>query len=125
MFLAILVILKTKKMDLAKYSNLVGYLVDHTYPKEFTKQENNVLRRTAKQFEFDVKSQTLYRLSKKKCSSGAQKKLIVIKESEKQRIFSECHTSGFGGHAGRDNTLQKIKDRYYWPNFYVQIIFMH
>ena len=43
---------------------------------------------------------------------------LVIKEEEKLRVFQECHSSDFGGHAGRDNTIQKIKDRYYWPPYY-------
>lgn len=45
---------------------------------------------------------------------------LVIKGEEKLRVFQECHSFGgdFGGHTGRDNTTQKIKDRYYWPQYY-------
>ena len=39
---------------------------------------------------------------------------LVIKEEEKLRVFQACHSSDFGGYAGRDNTIQKIKDRYNW-----------
>ena len=32
----------------------------------------------------------------------------------KARVFEECHSV----HAGRDNTLRKIKERFYWPDYY-------
>ena len=29
------------------------------------------------------------------------------------RVFEECHSAPFSGHAGRDNTLRKIKEQFY------------
>ena len=43
---------------------------------------------------------------------------LVITEEEKARVFEECHSAPFTGHAGRDNTLRKIKERFYWPDNY-------
>ena len=39
-------------------------------------------------------------------------------EEEKARVFEERHSAPFSGHAGRDNTLTKIKKRIYWPDYY-------
>ena len=45
--------------------------------------------------------------------------LIVVRGKEEMgRVFEECHKAQFGGHVGRDNTLTKIKKRYFWPGFY-------
>ena len=41
-----------------------------------------------------------------------------FKSRKRQRGFEECYYSPFAGHAGRDNTMQKIKERYYWPSYY-------
>ena len=30
-------------------------------------------------------------------------------------VIQECHADPAGGHLGRNKTIQKIKDRYYWP----------
>ena len=42
----------------------------------------------------------------------------LFTEEEKARVFEECHSAPFSGHAGRDNTLRKIKERFYWPDYY-------
>ena len=49
---------------------------------------------------------------------------LVITEEEKARVFEECHSAPFSGHAGRDNTLRKIKERFYWPDYYKDTIEM-
>ena len=51
-------------------------------------------------------------------------KRLVIKEDEKSRVFEECHSADFSGHAGRDNTIRKIKQRYYWPDYYKDTVEM-
>lgn len=39
----------------------------------------------------------------------------VVKKSEKIRIIQCCHDLGLGGgHFGRDKTLAKVSERYYW-----------
>ena len=34
------------------------------------------------------------------------------------QCVGERHSAPFSGHAGRDNTLTKIKERFYWPDYY-------
>ena len=45
---------------------------------------------------------------------------LVIKKEEKLRVFQACHSSDFG----RDNTIQKIKDRYNWSQYYKDTVKM-
>ena len=35
---------------------------------------------------------------------SASRRLVITKE-EKARVFEECHSAPFSGHAGRDNTF--------------------
>ena len=46
---------------------------------------------------------------------GTALRRLVITEEEKARVFEECHSAPFSGHAGCDNTLRKIKMWFYWP----------
>ena len=86
---------------------------DKTYLANASKDSKRIIRRQSKYYEVDCLSNTLYFVGKNKDS-----RRIVVKEKEKKQIFDECHHSPCGGHAGRDNTIFKIKERYYWPGFY-------
>ena len=46
------------------------------------------------------------------------RRFIVITEEEKARVLEECNSAPFSGHAGRNNTLWKLKERFYWPDYY-------
>ena len=94
-------------MDSAKYRNLFQYL------KRFIRK---ALQKFAKKFEYDSKLESLFYVAKKK--DGTALRRLVITEEEKARVFEECHSAPFCGHAGRDNTLRKIKERFYWPDYY-------
>ena len=94
-------------MDSTKYQNILNYLNSHAYPEGFSKQEKLVLRKFAKNFEFDPQSKSLFYIDKRK--DGTFVKRLVVKEDEKARIFEECHSAYFSGHAGRDNTIKKIR----------------
>lgn len=113
---------RSLRMDATKYANLARYLRENEYPAGLTKKEKFVLRRFARKFAFDEDSSRLFYLENRQ--DGAVYKRMVIKEEEKMRIFQECHSSNFAGHAGRDNTIQKIKDRYYWPDYYKDTVAM-
>ena len=109
-------------MDFAKYTNLFRYLKNKVYPEAFTKQDKTILRKFAKKFEYDSKLESLFYVAKEK--DGTALRRLVIAEEDKARVFEECHSAPFSGHAGRDNTLRKIKERFYWPDYYKDTIEM-
>ena len=92
-------------MDSSKSGNLVRYLREGGYPAGSSKKDKYVLRKSAKKFAFDEESNRLFYVDEGQ--GGLTFKRIIIKEEEKLRNFQECHSSGFAGHAGRDNTIQK------------------
>ena len=49
---------------------------------------------------------------------GTVNRRLVIQEDE------ECHYATHACHCGRDNTINKIRQRYYWPNYYKDTIEM-
>ena len=96
-----------------KYDELQKYLAEGQYHAGASKSDKYVLRQLAKNFQYDPATAVIYYIDKK-----GQKRIVIRGDDEKRRIFNECHGSPFGGHAGRDNTIFKIKERYYWPGFY-------
>ena len=84
-------------MDSAKYRNLVQYLKKKVYPKGFTRQNKKTLRKFAKKFEYDSKLESLFYVAKEK--DGTALRRLVITEEEKVRVFEECHSAPFSGHA--------------------------
>ena len=42
----------------------------------------------------------------------------LLSPRKRKRVSSKSATAPFSGHAGRDNTLRKIKERFYWPDYY-------
>jgi transposase InsO family protein len=49
------------------------------------------------------------------------KQLKVIQEQEKDIILNGLHSNSLAGHFGKDNTYQRIKQKYYWPKMYLDI----
>ena len=109
-------------MDSDKYRNLFKYLKKKVYPEGFTKQNKTTLRKFAKKFEYDSKLESLFYVAKEE--DGTALRRLVINEEEKARVFEECNPTPFSGHAGLDNTLTQIKERFYWPDYYKDTIEM-
>ena len=97
-------------MEEAMYSSLVRYLESGRYPTGFDKKQKYVIRRKSRKFK--VKKGLLYHVQTKLDKSTSDG--VVVKTCEVERVFTECHT----GHKGRDATVAKIRERYYWPNHY-------
>ena len=96
-------------MDSAKYTKSFPVV----YPEGFIKQDKTTLRKFAKKSEYDSKLESLFYVAKEK--DGTALRRLVITEEEKARVFEECHSAPFSGHAGRD---RKIEERFYWPDYY-------
>ena len=43
----------------------------------------------------------------------ALRRLVITEEEKAIRVFKECHSAPFSGHASYDNNLRKIKERFY------------
>ena len=74
-----------------------------------------MLRRTA--INFKVENEKLYYCDLN--HDGTALNRLVLRKNGREG-FLECHLTA-GGHKGRDATIQKIRERYYWPNYYKQI----
>ncbi len=96
-------------MDNAQYTALVGYICRNEYPSGYNKAQKFVLRRSSKNFV--VEEEKLFYIDFK--SDGSSFRRLVLQGEEADRVFTECHLST-GGHRGRDTTIAKIKERYYW-----------
>ena len=103
-------------MEDGQYAAISGYLEHRTYPAGFTKSQKFILRRSCKNYKL-LQGKLYY---KEQIEDGTDCDRLVVKRSEADRIFLECHLTA-GGHRGRDATLGKVKERYYWPNFYKEI----
>ena len=109
-------------MDSAKYRNILEYVKSQSYPAGFSKNQKLILRKFCKNFEYDDQADCLFYIDKRR--DGSTLKRLVIKEDEKSRVFEECHSVDFSGHAGIDNSIRKIKQRYYWPDYYKNTVEM-
>ena len=65
--------------------------------------KKTTLQKFAKKFEYDSKLESLFYVAKEK--DGTALRRLVITEEEKARVFEECDSVPFSGHAGRDNTF--------------------
>ena len=71
-----------------------------------------------------------YRSGKCQCSSSdecqcsaklnEQRQVVVPKRFRKQ-VMAMAHDIPFAGHMGRDKTVQRILDRFYWPGVYSEV----
>ena len=51
-------------------------------------------------------------MAKEKDGTALQR-LVITEEEKAIRVFKECHSAPFSGHANHDNNLRKIKERFY------------
>ena len=104
-------------MDEEQYKALLGYIVNNDYPSGYSKGQKFVLRRSSKNYVVEG-SQLLY-VDRRKDGSTINR-LVLRGTAEVDRVYTECHLSN-GGHRGRDTTIGKVKERYYWPSYYKDI----
>jgi len=99
-----------------QYVVITGYLEHGTFPAGFTKSQKFVLRRSCKNYKL-VKGKLYY---KDQNPDGTDLDQFVLKRNETDRVFLEYHLTA-RGHRGRDAIVGKVKEQYYWQNFYKEI----
>lgn len=91
-----------------------NFLKSKRFPSDSTKNQKDAIRRRSKKFKLG-EDDTLYYLAK-------GKELIVVRDPDHYiRVFEECHSSTTGAHLGRDRTISRARDRYYWPTMYTYL----
>ena len=106
-------------MEVEEYDNILKFLTEKIYPDGLEKDGKRSLRRKSQSY--CVHDGRLCYVGKSKGDNvrrTSTRRLVVRGKEEMKRVFDECHKSAFGGHVGRDNTLTKIKERFFWPGFY-------
>lgn len=59
-----------------------------------------------------------------RCSVLWKKHLQVVKASQRNDVLQECHGNVLGsGHFGRDKTLSKIQEHFYWQGMVKDVQF--
>ncbi|OMJ21134.1 Retrovirus-related Pol polyprotein from transposon, partial [Smittium culicis] len=64
-----------------------------------------------------VKNKMLFRRSK----PDRVPRRFAFYKKEQEKILMEVHSGIGGGHRGRDGTMRKAKDRYYWRNMFKDV----
>jgi hypothetical protein len=97
------------------YDYLSSKEIKPNYPDSYTKNQKNTLRKYANKFVVEGINLYYYK------TPQTTRILAVRSQKDRDKLFYECHTAPAGGHLGRDKTVQKIGDRFYWPGQYLEI----
>ena len=104
-------------MNAEKLDEILRYLKDQCYPERLQdKSSKKAFRRSLKAYR--LHDGKVYYHEAAKENKPATLRLVPRGEEEMERVFCECHEAQYGGHVGRDNTLAKIRQRYFWPGYY-------
>ena len=80
-------------------------------------QQEPKIRRACKSYV--VEGEQLFYVDKREDGSTFNR-LVIRGREEAKRVFMECHLTA-GNHRGRDATVGKIKEHYYWPYYYKEV----
>ena len=104
-------------MEDDQYQAFFSYVSTKEYPPGYSKTQKYILQRACKSYV--VEGGQLFYVDRRTDGSTLNR-LVIRGREEAERVFMECHLTG-GGHRGRDATVGKIRDRYYWPNYYKEV----
>ena len=57
----------------------------------------------------------LYRLFLDTTQPSGTRYQLVVPRCMRHKVLKEVHEGAMGGHLGEEKTLQKLKERFYWP----------
>lgn len=102
-------------MDPEHYFNLYQYLSLQQTPESFTPQQKQQLINQSKNY--TVQHEMLYKSDRRDFG----KLYRVIKKDELPALLYMMHNDPTSGHFSTDAMFQKIKKRFYWPQYYDDI----
>ena len=102
-------------MENHQYSQIYNYLSTQQVTEELNQQQIQQLKRRAKHF--IIKNQLLFKIDK----NNSTKFYRVMKKDELPALLYMMHNDPTSGHFATDAMYNKIKARYYWPQFYNDI----
>ena len=102
-------------MDPQHYYNIFNYLTNKAVPSEFSTKQIEQLQRQSGNF--IIKHENLYKRDHK----NSTKLYRVITKEETPLVLYMFHNDPTSGHLGIETTFNKIREKYYWPQFYEDI----
>ena len=98
-------------MDPLLYNNILKYIKNNNISADVTEKERKQIIRCSNNYE--IINNLLFKKGKKK--------LKVLKKYEIEPILFMLHNHLFGGHFGVEIVAEKVKENYYWPQYYNDI----
>ena len=102
-------------MDNEHYYNIYNYLLSQQIPPHFTDKQKQQLNNQTRNY--IIENELLYKKDRKD-----EKKLYrIIRKEELAAVLYMMHNDPISGHFATDTTFNKIKARYYWPQYYEDV----
>ena len=102
-------------MDQEHCYNLFNYLLSQQIPEHFLQQQIQQLVKQSKSYK--IQHDQLYKVDPKDFT----KLYRVITKQELPALLYMMHNDPISGHFATDAMFQKIRTRYYWPQYYNDI----
>ena len=102
-------------MNNEHYSNLYNYILLQQTPAHFIEKQKQQLFSQAKNY--IIENELLYKKDRK----DAKIFYRVIRKEELPALMYMMHNDPTSGHFATDAMFQKIKARYYWPQYYEDV----
>src|SRR5436305_12411970 len=102
-------------MNSQQYSNIYNYLTYQQYPTQYTTLQQLQLQKQTKYFK--TENNLLYKFDQ----NNSENALKVIQKHELSALLYMMHNDPTSEHFATDAMFNKIKNRFYWPQFYENI----
>lgn len=100
-----------------EYLDLVTYLTLWKYPDGAAEKDRKAIR--GKALKYEVKDGSVLYRKPNGNQNGRSRK--VLRRKEVIEVLNSCHDHLLAGHLGVKRTFDKIKEDYYWPNYYESV----
>jgi transposase InsO family protein len=100
-------------MDTDTYNQIIEYLINHTFPQDWTSERRRRLRQQANHY--IVQENILFKRDK-----GNEPVRVILKD-DVTKILYNMHSTPNAGHFGVKTTIDKTRRRYFWPTMNADI----